>query len=138
MTKSQREKLRMMFGGKCAYCGCELPEKGWHADHLQPIVRKMTQDMDAAKKGQFKYKTTSECHHPERDNEDNLVPACKACNIYKSSNSLEGFRQILTSFAVNSLSRTQSLRAAVRFGILTVDETPIVFWFEKYQDSNNQ
>ncbi|MER3366508.1 HNH endonuclease [Providencia rettgeri] len=90
MTKVQREKLRMLFGGKCAYCGCELPEKGWHADHLEPIVRKMTQDMEAAKKGQFKYKATGECYHPERDNEDNLVPACKSCNIYKSSYDIEG------------------------------------------------
>ncbi len=31
LTKKQREKLRMKFGGRCAYCGCELPEKGWHA-----------------------------------------------------------------------------------------------------------
>ncbi len=35
LTKKQREKLRMKFGGRCAYCGCELPEKGWHADHVQ-------------------------------------------------------------------------------------------------------
>ena len=27
LTKKQREKLRMKFGGRCAYCGCELPEK---------------------------------------------------------------------------------------------------------------
>lgn len=26
LTKKQREKLRMKFGGRCAYCGCELPE----------------------------------------------------------------------------------------------------------------
>ncbi|EEZ1994754.1 HNH endonuclease, partial [Escherichia coli] len=24
LTKKQREKLRMKFGGRCAYCGCEL------------------------------------------------------------------------------------------------------------------
>lgn len=34
LTKKQREKLRMKFGGRCAYCGCELPEKGWHAGHV--------------------------------------------------------------------------------------------------------
>ncbi|EQZ24729.1 hypothetical protein G977_04718 [Escherichia coli UMEA 3585-1] len=32
LTKKQREKLRMKFGGRCAYCGCELTEKGWHAE----------------------------------------------------------------------------------------------------------
>lgn len=34
LTKKQRAILREKFGGKCAYCGCELPEKGWHADHV--------------------------------------------------------------------------------------------------------
>ncbi|EEI8572131.1 HNH endonuclease, partial [Salmonella enterica subsp. enterica serovar 4,[5],12:i:-] len=25
LTRKQRERLRMKFGGRCAYCGCELP-----------------------------------------------------------------------------------------------------------------
>ena len=33
-TKRQREALRQKFGGRCAYCGCEL--KDMHADHLEP------------------------------------------------------------------------------------------------------
>ncbi|MCJ4899535.1 hypothetical protein LNT45_27440, partial [Klebsiella pneumoniae] len=51
LTKKQREKLRMKFGGRCAYCGCELPEKGWHADHVQAVLRKSEQCMKAAEKG---------------------------------------------------------------------------------------
>ncbi|EFG6869113.1 TPA: HNH endonuclease, partial [Escherichia coli] len=47
LTKKQREKLRMKFGGRCAYCGCELPEKGWHADHVQAVLRKSEQCMKA-------------------------------------------------------------------------------------------
>jgi len=39
LTKNQRAELREMFGGRCAYCGCELPEKGWHADHIEPVRR---------------------------------------------------------------------------------------------------
>ncbi|HHR4690493.1 TPA: HNH endonuclease, partial [Salmonella enterica] len=35
LTKKQRAELRMKFGGRCAYCGCVLPEKGWHADHVE-------------------------------------------------------------------------------------------------------
>lgn len=48
LTRKQREKLRMKFGGRCAYCGCELPEKGWHADHVQAVLRKSEQCMKAA------------------------------------------------------------------------------------------
>lgn len=40
LTKKQRAELRMKFGGRCAYCGCELPEKGWHADHVEAALRK--------------------------------------------------------------------------------------------------
>jgi hypothetical protein len=39
LTKKQRAELRMKFGGRCAYCGCELPEKGWHADHVEAALR---------------------------------------------------------------------------------------------------
>lgn len=53
LTKKQREKLRMKFGGRCAYCGCELPEKGWHADHVQAVLRKSEQCMKAAEKAHF-------------------------------------------------------------------------------------
>ena len=38
LTKKQRAELRMKFGGRCAYCGCELGDK-WHADHVQPVIR---------------------------------------------------------------------------------------------------
>ena len=39
LSKPQRDVLRMKFGGMCAYCGSELPEKGWHADHVEPVLR---------------------------------------------------------------------------------------------------
>lgn len=28
LTKKQRAELRMKFGGRCAYCGCELGDNG--------------------------------------------------------------------------------------------------------------
>lgn len=39
ITKAQRAELRLKFGCRCAYCGCELKEKGWHADHVEPVRR---------------------------------------------------------------------------------------------------
>lgn len=41
LTKKQREVVYAMFGGRCAYCGCELPAKEWHADHKEPILREL-------------------------------------------------------------------------------------------------
>ncbi|EED4236002.1 HNH endonuclease, partial [Salmonella enterica subsp. enterica serovar Typhimurium] len=57
LTRKQRERLRMKFGGRCAYCGCELPEKGWHADHVQAVLRKSERCMKAAEKGIFRLKS---------------------------------------------------------------------------------
>jgi hypothetical protein len=39
ITKAQRAELRLKFACRCAYCGCELKEKGWHADHVEPVRR---------------------------------------------------------------------------------------------------
>ncbi|VXB97866.1 conserved hypothetical protein [Exiguobacterium sp. 8A] len=39
------KKRRAIFeksGGRCWYCGCRLEEKGWHADHFEPIRRNWT------------------------------------------------------------------------------------------------
>ena len=38
LTKKQRDILRNKYGGRCAYCGCELG-KTFHADHLEPVER---------------------------------------------------------------------------------------------------
>ena len=83
LTKKQREKLRMKFGGRCAYCGCELPEKGWHADHVQAVLRKSEQCMKAAEKRIFRLKSTGDVFRPEADCPENLVPACAPCNLKK-------------------------------------------------------
>jgi len=32
-SKKKRQVLRQMFGGKCAYCGRDLPEHAWEVDH---------------------------------------------------------------------------------------------------------
>lgn len=93
LTKKQREELRMKFGGRCAYCGCELPEKGWHADHVEPVLRKSEQCMKAAAQGIFKLKATGELYRPEAGQLENLYPACAPCNLMKTSCSLEMFRK---------------------------------------------
>ena len=41
LTKKQRAELRMKFGGRCAYCGCELSDK-WHADHVEAVRRNIS------------------------------------------------------------------------------------------------
>jgi hypothetical protein len=59
MDKKTRQIIFDKYNGKCAYCGCELV-KGWHADHIEPIVRDSKWNRD---KGRFE--KTGTCRKPE-------------------------------------------------------------------------
>lgn len=34
ISKSVRKQVYAKYNGHCAYCGCEIPEKGFNVDHL--------------------------------------------------------------------------------------------------------
>ena len=72
LSKKKREALRMMFGGRCAYCGHELNSR-WQADHVEPVNRKY--QWVRQPNGTSKAVATGEMWNPENDREDNLVPA---------------------------------------------------------------
>ncbi|UYL04904.1 hypothetical protein LGIDLPPJ_00017 [Klebsiella phage KP13-27] len=61
----------MKFGGYCAYCGQLLPEKGWHANHVEAVYRVLKQDMKAAKKGLWKLKATGKHYREQNDTFEN-------------------------------------------------------------------
>lgn len=133
LTKKQREQLRIMFGGKCAYCGCGLPEKGWHADHINPVQRVLEQDMKAKSKGIFKLKSTGDVYHPDRDVFENYYPSCAPCNLFKANWSLEGFRRQLSEQTTRARASSVNFRNAERFGMISITNDPIVFYFEKFE-----
>ncbi|GKX39554.1 MULTISPECIES: HNH endonuclease [Pectobacterium] len=133
LSKKQREKLRMKFAGRCAYCGCELPEKGWHADHVEAVHRKLEIDEEARAKGRWKLKQTGESFRPENDTLENMFPACAPCNLFKSVFDLEEFRRQIAFQTGRALKSSVNFRTAERFGQVQITPSPIVFWFEKYQ-----
>jgi hypothetical protein len=127
LTKAERNIIKNKYGGKCAYCGCELPAK-WHADHLVPVERKLKY---VKGKGLV---TTGEMHNPRADNIENIMPACPACNIDKSSFPLESWRQQVQDSA-NILTRNNTTyRRAMRFGLVAETGKEIKFWFEGYKE----
>ncbi|NKG32097.1 HNH endonuclease [Erwinia rhapontici] len=132
LTKKQRSELRMKFGGRCAYCGCELPEKGWHADHVEAVLRVSEQDMKAKEKGLFKLKATGEVFNKHADCVDNLNPACAPCNLFKTSYSLEMFRKQVSLQAERARKSSVNFRTAERFGLIELTNAPVVFWYERY------
>lgn len=130
LSKSQRDSLRSMFGGLCAYCGAALGER-WHADHVEPVERKLAR-VDG------RLVTTGEVHRPERDTIANLWPACAPCNIDKHTFTLENWRQKLQD-ACNVLARNQpTYRHAVRFGLVHETLAAVIFHFEKVDPTTAQ
>lgn len=118
LTKKQREELRMKFGGRCAYCGEELSSK-FHADHVEAVRRNISNDyaMDL----------------PQNDNIENLVPACAPCNLYKMCDTVEGFRKRIATQVDVTRRASRSYRFAEAFGLVKVTNSPVVFWFERFQ-----
>lgn len=120
LSKLEREKLRGMFGGRCAYCG-ETLQDSWHADHAEPIVRT----------DWFKHAEPRGPDHPERDTIENMRPACAPCNIDKHSMTLENWRRKLQD-ACNVLRRNQpTYRHALRYGLAQETGATVVFYFER-------
>ncbi|HEJ9689523.1 TPA: HNH endonuclease [Proteus mirabilis] len=119
----------MLFGGRCAYCG-ELPEKGWHADHVEPIYRKID-------RVNGKIVATGVCFNPENDTQENLVPACAPCNLFKSVYSVEVFREEIKKQADRARKSSVNFRTAERFGMIELVDKPVIFWFEQYQGDAN-
>lgn len=119
MNKS-RQKIYNKFGGKCYLCGDTLPEKGWHADHKEPVIRSLSDS------------TKMEKAH--LDTEDNKFPACASCNINKHSMTLEQFRDSIKQFVQSLNLYSTQYKISKRYGLINETETPVVFYFETLKD----
>jgi len=126
MKTKQREIIFNKFGGRCAYCGCEL-QKGWHVDHVKPVLR----ESEWCKTRQ-RFVYTGEMKFKKDDVMENKMPACASCNINKHSLYLEDFRKLIKGF-VTSLNRDSTqYKIAKRYGLVTEEEKEVVFYFETF------
>ncbi|EKO3771892.1 TPA: HNH endonuclease [Vibrio vulnificus] len=129
----KRQEIWNKSGGKCWYCGCVLPEKGWHADHFEPVYR--TTELVPVE--QRKNPHMREFRHdggfekPERDNQENLVPSCAPCNLFKATFPIEVFRKEIAQQIERARRSSVNFRTAERFGMIEVIDRPVLFWFEK-------
>lgn len=120
MKKIDREQIWLKYDKKCAYCGVEITIKQMQVDHIKPLYRNDNV-------------TTLEVWGVERgtDDIDNLNPSCARCNKWKSTYSLETFREIVQT-SINRLERdTPNFRLARDYGLLKVTSDPVIFFFER-------
>jgi hypothetical protein len=148
LTKAQRATLRMKFGGKCAYCGADLPERGWHADHVEAVHREWWKTKEWRENHTVIYEYDRENNtctsrpateeelapklgRPENDTIDNFYPACRACNIDKHATPLELWRKQMQDRVGVCRRNYSAFRHAERFGLVQEIRKPVVFWFEQ-------
>lgn len=105
MARVDRNAVLKKYDGLCAYCGRTLTsgrkgDTAFQVDHLHP-------------------------HYLGGGDElDNLVPACRICNRYKKTFTVEEFREQL-SLIPGRLERQMTYRLSVAHGlILPTGDTP--------------
>lgn len=69
LTKEERNLILEKTNGHCAYCGCPISSEEMQVDHIMPL-----------RKGGV-------------DAIENMLPACRSRNHYKSTLSIQQFRE---------------------------------------------
>ena len=119
MKKELRQKIHFKYCGKCAYCGKNIEYKDMQVDHIIPNTRFYVQ----SHKDAFKV-----------DDFENLNPACRSCNHYKATYTLEEYRLILKVLHTK-LERKPMNRVAINYGIIKLEQFDGKFYFEKGKSS---
>lgn len=113
ITKAQRLSVYNRYGGKCAYCGKEIRYDEMQVDHIKPLY------LGGA------------------DDESNWAPACRMCNYYKSTKTIEIFREELGKLR-SRLEKDFIFRLALRYGLIRETSDKVQFLFEKEQDEESK
>ena len=107
IPKKIRKQVYEKYNGHCAYCGCEIQYKDMQIDHMTPLY-----------------------WHGGEDNIENYMPACRMCNFYKSTSTIEKFRKNIQTLH-DRLEKTFIYRLAKKYGVVVEIKEPIKFYFEK-------
>lgn len=124
----ERQLVFDKFGGKCAYCGCELT-KSFHVDHVEPMMRgkQLIGYSVFDQKPVYGDRTKHENNVTE-----NMMPSCASCNLYKSTYSLEQFREQVGLLTSRLNKRFPQYKIVKRFGLVVETNIPVNFYFETF------
>ena len=113
IPKKIREQVYNKYGGHCAYCGCPLEYKDMQVDHIESVY------------------TSSLLKKEVNDSIENYMPSCRMCNFYKSTSTIEQFRNNLQNMLMRNVRLPFDYRLALKYGLIKEDIKPIIFYFEK-------
>ena len=110
MNKKLRNSVFMKYNVCCAYCGATL-NNGFHVDRITPKIFGGTDEFD------------------------NLNPACRDCNTYKSATRLEEYRtqllRMLNEKPEYLFKSKTKFEVAKKMGSITHKPWDGLFYFEK-------
>ena len=115
ISKGIKKSVYEICAGHCAYCGCEITEKQMQVDHVVPF--------------EFAELCVAEGHDP--NSIENYLPACRSCNNYKHTLSIEKFRKCVSRWHDVLMRDNVTYKNAVRFGQVQPTPHEQVFYFEK-------
>lgn len=117
IPKKIRLEVYEKYNHHCAYCGCEIAFADMQVDHLNPVY------------------TNTDIHKTMTNEEmydvENLMPACRQCNFYKSTFSIEEFRKRIRSTLWENMKKEFGYKFALKYGLIEEHDIPITFYFEK-------
>ncbi|WP_244964711.1 HNH endonuclease [Pantoea stewartii] len=105
LTKNKREALRKKFKGCCAFCGSDLPDRGWTAEYIG-----------------------------EEYVAGGIATVCSDCRTSKGSLSPEQYRVVIAEQLERAKRHSSNLREALRYGLIIDAKKPVKFWFEKQDE----
>lgn len=114
IPKETRLKVYDKCGGRCAYCGRHIEYKEMQVDHVVSVY----------------------WHNGQNDIE-NYLPACRMCNFYKDTFTIEGFRERVET-VIERLEKVFIFRLARNYGIIEVKSGKVEFYFEKLMKENDE
>lgn len=112
ISKKVRQEVYKMYDGHCAYCGCKLEYKDMQVDHVESL---------------YWYNGTNDI--------SNYKPACRMCNFYKSTFTLEGFREELLKIRAR-LEKVFIYRLSKKYGLIKEVDKQIKFYFEEMEEKH--
>lgn len=110
------------YGCKCAYCGIDLEYSDLQVDHINPRRRGDLKNPNVVN-GVNKI--------------ENYNPSCKSCNSSKSTFSIEEWRSQIKHKIVCLRRDVSNFRILERYGLVSVNDVEVVFYFEKESEVDN-
>ena len=115
IPKKTREIVLNKYGGKCAYCGCELTISTMQVDHIKSVYKSCLENGYV---------------YTQDDSFDNLNPSCRQCNLYKGTLDIEQFRNKIKTILYETCQNTFQAKLAKKLGMMKVVQFD-KFYFEK-------